>query len=151
MIPWYRFLDWLQSAWNISRKTIAGRRKWGAGWRDKVRPGRHYTRLRRRFELECGAMPGVRDEKFLQSTAEERSQWAIRSQPGWEWFCPNCKDYSLITQSMMPEIMKEWNESILRMTAKAHEKGVRVPAIPPAPTPATAGCPNCKYRPGAPE
>jgi hypothetical protein len=139
LIRWYRFLDWLQSTWNISRKTLAKRRRWGAQWRDKVRPGRQYSRV------EEVALPYIPQGEFAGP------QYRIRPEPGWEWWCPNCKEYSLITESMMPEILKEWNESILRMTAKYHEKGVKVPAIPPPPTPATAGCPNCKYRPGAPE
>jgi hypothetical protein len=145
MIRWYRFLDWLQSTWNTSRKTLAGRRKWGAQWRDKVRPGRTHTRVEfsplgfDHGEIDVAVAPGL------------HAAYRIRPEPGWEWFCPNCKEYSLITESMMPEILREWNESIQRMTAKANEKGVKVPAIPPPPTPAMAGCPNCKYRPGAPE
>jgi hypothetical protein len=144
MILWYRFLDWLQSTWNTSRKTIAGRRRWGSQWRDKVRPGRTHTRVER-IDI---ALP----EAYNYADWKARNAgYAIRIQPGWEWWCPNCKEYSLITKSMMPEILKEWREGIERMLAKYNEKGVKAPAIPPPPTPATAGCTNCKYRPGAPE
>jgi hypothetical protein len=132
MIQFYRFLDWLQSTWNRSRKTLAGRRRWGAQWRDKVRPGRTYTRV---YDIEP-----------LHSC-----EYFFRPEPGWEWFCPNCKDYSLITESMMPAILEEWKASIARMAEKYQRLGVKMPAIPPEPTAVMAGCPNCKYRPGAPE
>jgi hypothetical protein len=138
MIQWYRFLDWLQSAWNTSRKTLAGHRRWGSQWRDKVRPGRHHTRV-------------FYDDVDISADPTRGFGWKLRPEPGWEWYCPNCKEYSIITESMMPEILKEWRESIERMLAKYHDKGLQVPAIPPQPTPATAGCTNCKYRPGAPE
>jgi hypothetical protein len=145
MISWYRFLDMLQSFWNTSRKTAIGRRKWGAEWRDKVRPGRTYSRV------EFSPIGFDRGEIDIAVAIGLHAEYRIRPEPGWEWFCPNCKEYSLITESMMPEILKEWNDSILRMTIKAKEKGIRVPPVPPMPTPATAGCPNCRYRPGAPE
>jgi hypothetical protein len=149
MISWYRFLDMLQSFWNTSRKTLRGRRKWGSEWRDKVRPGRTY----RRVEFNPMGFPPT---PFTDSSGNEgvlhlNSAYRIRPEPGWEWFCPNCKEHSLITESMMPDILKDWNTSIQRMVNKALEKGIRVPPVPPVPTPATAGCPNCRYRPGAPE
>ncbi len=144
MITWYRFLDWLQSTWNVSWKTIAGRRKWGAVWRDKVRPGRKHSCIER-IDIPIPEDANYSEWKLNSAV------YSIRPEPGWEWWCPNCHVYSIVTQSMMPEILKEWNESILRMTAKANEKGLKVPAIPPPPTAATAGCPNCKYRPGVPE
>jgi hypothetical protein len=136
-IRWYRFLDWLQSAWNRSRKTLVGSLKWGLDWRDKTRRGRNCTRV----EFSPVGF------EVTPSTPAYR----IRPEPGWEWWCPNCREYSIITESMMPEILKEWDATIARMFAKASEKHVKMPAIPPPPTPATAGCPNCKYRPGAPE
>jgi hypothetical protein len=144
MIRWYRFLDWLQSAWNTSRKTIAGRRRWGSQWRDKVRPGRTCTRVER-IDIPIPEAANYAEWKLNSAV------YSIRPEPGWEWWCPNCKEYSLITESMMPEILTEWQEGVKRMIAKAYEKGIPAPTIPPPPTPATAGCTNCKYRPGAPE
>jgi hypothetical protein len=148
MILWCRFLDWLQSAWNLSHKTLYCRARWGAQWRDKVRPGRTCTRVE---FFPDGHEDYIQLTPEYKRTATHHPFYRLRAEPGWEWWCPNCKEYSLITESMMPEILQEWREGIARMLAKAHEKGVQTPAIPATPTPATAGCTNCKYRPGAPE
>jgi hypothetical protein len=126
-IAWYRLLDTLQSWFNKIRKEIKFRRKWGEDWRNKERSGRRYSRVEAVAEFLDG--PGL---------------WSIRPEPGWEWTCQNCKSYSIITESMMPVILQSWEE----MARDTVERGYKPPARPTA---ATAGCPECRYRPGAPE
>lgn len=135
-IQWYRLLDFLQSLYRRKAKEIASR-KWGKNWRNCVRPGRTYTRV------ELSWWPKSQSEEL-------EADYGIRPEPGWEWHCPNCHDYSLITESMMPEILREWQASVSRVLEIARTKGIEHKPTP-RPTAATAGCPNCKYRPGAPE
>jgi hypothetical protein len=143
-LRWYRFLDSFESFLRRKPKEIAGRKRWGPNWRDMTRPGRVYTRVAfspigfDHGEIDISKAPSLH--------AEHR----IRPEPGWEWTCPNCKEYSIITQSMMPAILKEWQDTVQRMTYTAAAKGVKV-KIPPKPSAATAGCTNCKYLPGSPE
>jgi hypothetical protein len=134
-ILWYRFLDSFQSFLRSKPKEIRERRRWGKNWRDMTRPGRIYKRV------ELRPAYGIPDLG---------TGYTILPEPGWEWTCPNCKEYSIITESMMPPILKEWQDTVQRMTYSAASKNVKV-KIPPNPTAATAGCTNCKYRPGAPE
>jgi len=144
-ITWYRLLDTLQSFYNKKRKEIREKRKWGEDWEDKTRSGRRYSRV------EYNEV-GIFREDFVAGKREiGEPTYRIRPEPGWEWSCPNCHEYSFVTESMMPAILKDWEETIQRMTAKANAKGVKLPAIPPPPTAATAGCTNCRFRPGAPE
>lgn len=136
MILWYRFLDSLGSTWRRSWKSIANRQRWGRDWRDSVRSGRRYSRV----EL---------DSERLEA------YWRIRSEPGWEWVCQNCKTRSLVLPSMVAvwtigdgpirtDMIQEWQD----LSAKTVARGFKPPVKP---TPATAPCPNCHYRPGAPE
>jgi hypothetical protein len=128
VILFCRLLDSLQSFYNRKRKQISARKKWGAGWQDKTRSGRRYSRV-----------------EFIDSTdADSEGVYALRAEPGWFWFCQNCKTPSLITESMMPAILKDWSE----LAKKTVDRGYRPPVKPTA---ATAGCTNCKYLPGAPE
>lgn len=131
----YRLLDYLQSTWNQALKTARSRQKWGKDWRNKTRSGRRYTRVE--FS-EIGFGSGEIDIRKSQS------DYRIRPEPGWDWNCPNCKTQSFVTESMMPDILVDWE----RMALKCKERGL---PIPRKPTAATAGCTNCKYRPGAPE
>ena len=128
MILWYRLLDWFQSLWNSSAKAAAGRYRWGSGWHDKTRSGRRYSRV----------------EFFEATRAEENSCYMLRPEPGWFWFCQNCHTPSLITESMMPTILKNWEEQAAKTVARGYKPPVK-------PTAATAGCTNCNYLPGAPE
>lgn len=137
-ILWYRFLDSFQSFINRKAKETRERRKWGAHWQDMTRSGRRYTRVER-FHL-----PYIPQGEFAGV------QHRIRPAPGWEWTCPNCKEYSFITESMMPEIIAAWAGEAKRMTDLAAAKGVRF-KISERPTIERAGCTNCRYRPGAPE
>ncbi len=138
MITWYRFLDWLQSLWNRSRKTVYNRIKWGSEWRDSVRSGRRYSRV------EC-----------RESDVTWDRYYAIRPCPGWEWTCSNCKTKSIVNASLVAfytidgttcrdDVLEKWRE----LAASTAARGFKPPVKP---TPATAGCPNCQYRPGAPE
>ncbi len=131
-ILWYRFLDSFQSFIRRKAKEAAGKKRWGPIWRDMTRPGRVYSRVDAAAECDDGIL------------------YLIRPEPGWEWTCPNCKEYSIITESMMPAILKDWEADTERMTERAKAKGVKY-TLTPQPTAATAGCTNCKYRPGAPE
>jgi hypothetical protein len=140
-LRWYRLLDTLQSFLNKKRKEIREKRKWGEDWKDKTRSGRRYTRV------EFNPL----GYKFPYGTNDETRAFRIRPEPGWEYSCPNCHEYSLVTESMMPAILEEWRATVARMAAKSEKLGVPMPAIPPEPTPATVGCTNCRYRPGAPE
>jgi hypothetical protein len=136
-LRWYRLLDTLQSFYNRKRKEIREKRKWGEEWKDKTRSGRRYSRV-----------------EYVQSILAEQKdflEYRIRPEPGWEYSCPNCHEYSLVTESMMPAILEEWRATVARMAEKSQRLGVNMPRIPPEPTAATAGCTNCKYRPGAPE
>jgi hypothetical protein len=137
-LRWYRFLDSFQSFIRSKTKEIRERRRWGKNWRDMTRSGRVYRRVQ---EIH---LPYIPQGEFANGAYE------LLPQPGWEWTCPNCKEYSLITESMMPTILKEWQDTVQRMTYTAAAKSVKV-KIPPKPTAATAGCTNCKYRPGSPE
>jgi hypothetical protein len=150
-IRYYRLLDYLQSTWNQYIKTARGRQRWGKDWRNKTRSGRTY----RRVQLEEMEDPQVAHQRRLDYLAEggDLSTWRhydwkpyyrIRPEPGWEWSCPNCKTRSFVTESMMPDILIDWE----RIALKCKERGL---PIPRKPTAATAGCTNCKYRPGAPE
>lgn len=130
-ILWYRLLDSLQSLWNRKRKEVRLKRRWGARWRDMTRSGRRYTRV-------------------IEGNPAHEPHWASRAEPGWEWTCQNCKSYSIITESMMPDIIAAWAADSKRMTDRAAAKGVKW-KIPSKPTAATAGCHYCKYLPGAPE
>lgn len=135
-ITWYRFSDALRSRWNLLRKELPARRKWGSGWRDYVRPGRTYTRTYTRvWESDPIQQPGI---------------LFIRPDPGWEWTCPNCKEYSLITEAMMPGIIADWEKTAKQMTELAAAKGVTY-KIPERPTIERALCTNCRFRPGPPE
>jgi hypothetical protein len=141
-LRWYRLLDTLQSFYNRKRKEIREKRKWGEEWKDKTRSGRRYTRV----EFNPTGFSG---SPFVDDW--EAPTYRIRPEPGWEYSCPNCHEYSLVTKSMMPAILEEWRATIARMAEKSQRLGVTMPRIPPEPTAATAGCTNCKFRPGAPE
>lgn len=151
-IFWYRFLDSLQSFLRRTPKEIKGRNKWGPDWRDKTRPGRRYSRVEHNPGVALYKYPG----NFVGDAKEPINGWSplyahrIRSEPGWEWNCPNCKEYSIITESMLPEIIATWAADSKRITDLAAARGVTY-KIRPKPTAATAGCTNCKYLPGAPE
>jgi hypothetical protein len=127
-VAWFRFLDFLQSRMNQAGKEILHKRKLGPRWRDYVRPGRRYTRVI--------AIP--------PSAPAEELRYAIRETPGWEWYCPQCHTYSLISEGDMPEVLNDW----AKLCENAIKQGFKVPVKP---TMATAGCTNCKFRPGEPE
>jgi hypothetical protein len=121
-------LDKRESAARLKEKTAAGKKRWGKNWRDMVRAGRRFTRV----------------QTVDPITADGKVETILRPEPGWEWVCQNCKTYSLITGSMMPAILKDW-EALAKKTV---DRGYKPPVKPTA---ATAGCTNCKYLPGAPE
>ena len=127
-ITFYRLLDEAQSFWRRTRKQFRAKRKWGARWKDMTRSGRRYTRVVLIDAVSADVEP------FYRELAE----------PGWEWSCPNCKSYSLVTESMMPEILADWE----KVAASAKARGFKIPRKPTA---ATAGCTNCRYQPGDPE
>jgi hypothetical protein len=141
VVAWSRLLDALQSAWNRSRKTRAGRKRWGkdAVLVDMVRSGRHYSRV-----------------EFLPAIGPlDWDSYRLRAEAGWEWTCQNCRTHSLVTESMIAiytidgtiyrdDMLKQWEE----LAASTAARGFKPPRKP---TPATAPCPNCRYRPGAPE
>ena len=128
-ITFYRLLDEVQSFWRRTRKEIRAKRKWGARWKDMTRSGRRYTRV------------DIIDAEFVNDPGPA---YFMRIEPGWEWSCPNCKSYSLVTESMMPEILADWE----KMAASAKARGFKIPRKPTA---ATAGCTNCRFQPGDPE
>ncbi len=128
-VSFYRFLDTLQHSWNLYWKTFRAKQKWGASWKDKTRAGRRYTRVI--------AIP--------PSTPAETLQYRIRQQPGWEMGCWNCKAYSLITEGDMPEVLNWWQ----KRHDECKAKGLNMANVPPVPTMATAGCPECRALPGA--
>ncbi len=145
---WYRFLDSLQSGIRKKTKEIREKRKWGPEWgphwRDMTRPGRTFTRV------EFSPIGFDHGEIDISKEPSLHAEYRIRPDPGWEWTCPNCKEYSIITESMMPAILAKWTEEAQRMAGVAAMKGVKY-KIAEKPTAATAGCTNCRYRPGAPE
>ncbi len=143
-LAWFRFLDWLQSSYRYKTKEIASKRKYGPEWKNCVRPGRKYSHLQ---FMGYQALEWKREGAIISKTTYSRPHYEIRHEPGWEWHCPNCHDYSIITESMMPEILQEYEDRLKAMLAVA-KPGFQAP---PRPTAAMAGCPNCKYRPGAPE
>lgn len=166
MILWYRLLDFLQSHWNRHLKRRAGRKRWGkdANLIDFTRSGRRYSRV----------------EFIDATTADSKGYYALRAEPGWEWVCQNCKTYSLVPDSMIAtwrlvvetprlvkaagsklavatehpskwqretvctDLMKEWEANAAKAVARGYKPPIK-------PTPARANCPNCKFRPGAPE
>lgn len=121
-------LDKRESAARLKAKTAASKKQWGPRWRDMVRTGRVFTRV----------------ERIEPVTAAAEVTFVIRPEPGWEWRCQNCKTYSLIRPSDMPRVLSEW-EALAANAVKGGFKPPRKPTIE------TAGCPNCKYRPGDPE
>jgi hypothetical protein len=147
MITWYRLLDSVHHLWNLGWKTVAGRQRWGVSWRDKTRSGRRYTRVQfspigfdlGQIDIAIAQRPGIWSHR-----PNLHAEYRIRPEPGWEWTCPNCKTYSMITASMMPAILRDWEEMAVKTVARGYK--------PPArPTAATAGCTNCRFLPGAPE
>ncbi len=131
--------DQRESAARIAKKTAESKAKWGKHWRDMVRSGRHYTRV----------------EIIEPTTAKGEPEYKLRPEPGWDWICFNCKTKSLVTEVMIAvwkvdnqeirtDMMAEWATLAKQTAALGYKPPVR-------PTPATAGCPNCKARPGAPE
>jgi hypothetical protein len=76
---------------------------------------------------------------------DDAPRFVIRPEPGWEWRCQQCHTYSFVCESDMPAILGAYRV----IEEKAKKAGYRMPHG--APTAATAGCPNCKFRPGAPE
>ena len=133
-LRWLRFLDWAQSAANRARKYLKYRflsEKNGGGplWRDCTRAGRRFVRVR-----------------FNPLDASGRA-WRHYETPGWEWNCPNCHDYSIITAGMLKRIQDEWLDQALRLK----DRGLEAHIKPRPTTGARVGCPNCKYLPGDPE
>lgn len=127
----YRFLDSFQHSWNLYWKTFKAKRKWGDRWEDYTRPGRRYTRVI--------AIPPSRPDQTLE--------YRLREKPGWEMACWNCKCHSLITEDDMPQLLNWWQ----KRHDDCEKRGVNMANVPPIPTMATAGCPECRSLPGAPE
>jgi hypothetical protein len=127
MILWLRFLDFIEHRWRRHWKFRRLKKRYGERWEDFSRSGRQFRRV------EHGNITGTIFE-----------EWRILTEPGWEWTCQNCRTYSFIRESDMPAILKEWQD----MCANAIKRGYKVPVKPTA---ATAGCTNCKFRPGDPE
>lgn len=131
MILWLRFLDWSGSAWRrywkIRRITNrwSSDPDWSGNWQNYERSGRSYRRA------------------WLAPISQI---WVDYPEPGWEWTCQNCKEYSFIRKSDMPAILAEWRRKVDYMIAKEYTKG-----FPAKPTAATAPCTNCCFHPGAPE
>ena len=133
-------LDRIESAKRLREKTSAAKKKYSYDWRDYTRPGRIYTRV----------------ETIEPTTAAGTTEYVLRPEPGWEWICPNCKTWSLITEAMkgyerqfgklvlVCDVLKEW-EQLAQQTVRGGFKA------PVKPTAAMAGCTNCKFRPGDPE
>ena len=132
-IQYYRLLDFLQSKFNRTRKEISSKQKWGPEWRNCVRPGRRYSRVAADYYPET-----------------EEIIFRIRQEAGWEWYCPQGCGYSIVTESMMPELKASWATMAQHAAIEAKQTGVKL-SIPPMPTASRANCPNCRYRPGAPE
>lgn len=143
----YRLLDSFQSFIRRKRKEISARGNWGAEWRDMVRSGRRYSRV----EFDPFGFPvPFTDTSGNEGILYQRSAYRIRPEPGWEWNCQQCKEYSFITESMMPAIIAEWAAEAKRNTDLFAAKGKQY-RVPPKPTIERVGCPNCKFRPGDPE
>ncbi len=123
-INFYRLLDTFGHWKRLSLKVAKFYPKYGAGWRDSERPGRRFVRTR--YVADRG--------------------WFQLQTPGWEWVCPNCKEYSLITAKMMPGIIEEWRRNSENLRHRRFERNIQ-----PMPIPSSVGCTNCCYRPGAPE
>jgi len=147
-IQYYRLLDFLQSKFNRTRKEISSKQQWGPEWRNYVRPGRTYTRV---IFSPIGFDHGWKEFEDIAKNGEDlHAEYRIRPEPGWEWYCPNCHEYSLITEAMMPELQAKWANMAQQAVIEAKQTGVKL-SIPPMPTASRANCPNCRYRPGAPE
>jgi hypothetical protein len=128
MIPWLRLLDWAGSKWRTYKKIRRLKKRWpGSNPIDMERSGRRYSRV-----------------EWVEFT-DSPHRWVIRREPGWAWTCQQCHTYSFIRESDMPAILAEFAAYL----GKARKTGYR-PAHG-APTASTAGCPECRMRPGAPE
>lgn len=127
-IRYLRSLDFLQSSWNcIVRRFKAkrlARKVDSPHWQDVARPGRRFVRVK--FDQQYG--------------------WRKYITPGWEWYCSNCHDYSIITVGMMPRIIKEWEVE----SADLRARGFAV-QIQPKPVLARVRCPNCHFKTGDPQ
>ena len=122
-----------------NKKTTEAKNQWGKNWPNMVRSGRQFTRV----------------QVISPITAAGKVEYVLRPEPGWQWTCFNCKTGSLVTEKLIAiwkveneeirtDMMAEW-EALAKQSV---ERGFKPPVKP---TPATAGCPNCKARPGAPE
>lgn len=130
MILWLRFLDYIESKYRRALKGRKYQKHWGPNWENYVRSGRKFSR--------------VESTTSQDGTAYGNQIFLIRPEPGWEWTCQNCKTYSFIRESDMPAILKEWQD----LCASAIKRGYKMSTKPTA---ATAGCTNCRFRPGDPE
>ncbi len=135
---WLRFGDWLGSRYRLANKAARGFWRYGAGWRDKTRTGRVYS-----------CVEFIEYEQDVANTAagvtwNVPTHWRRRAEPGWAWSCQNCKTFSFVTESMMVKILADWDAEAQQILARGYKPTRR-------PTPATARCPNCCYRPGVPE
>jgi len=125
VILWLRFLDWAGSAWRRYWKLLPLKAKYGDAWANNSRSGRVFRRV---WQAPISKL------------------WIDYPEPGWEWTCQNCKEYSFIRESDMPAILAEWRRKVDYMEAKGYTKG-----FPAKPTAATAPCTNFCFQPGAPE
>jgi hypothetical protein len=127
-VQWLRLRDWAGSKWRTYKKVRRLKKRWpGRNPIDMERSGRRYSRV-----------------EWVEFT-DSPHRFVIRPEPGWEWTCSQCHTYSFVRESDMPAILAEWND----FTERSKKRGFK-PAHA-APTAATAGCPECKFRPGAPE
>ncbi len=136
-------LDLKESKARLKLKEAAAKKEWGKDWRSYVRRGRAFSRV-----------------VYIDATfADAEGAYVLRPEPGWEWNCSNCGTYSFVPASMIAEWKTSINGKLEHFTInmlaewevlaeKTKANGFKPPAKP---TPEMCGCPNCKFRPGAPE
>jgi hypothetical protein len=124
---------------NLQAKEKKFKAQHGKNWRDFVRSGRSFSSV----------------ERIDPVSADQEITYKLRDEFGWEWICQNCKVKSFVTLSMIAiwkvmgetirtDMVKEWEQLAKDTQARGFDP-------PPKPTPEICPCPNCKFRPGAPE
>jgi hypothetical protein len=107
---------------NLQAKEKKFKAQHGKNWRDFVRSGRSFSSV----------------ERIDPVSADQEITYKLRDEFGWEWI------WKVKGETIRTDMVKEWEQLAKDTQARGFDP-------PPKPTPEICPCPNCKFRPGAPE